>query len=213
MANEQSNWIDFLISLTPVVQTGIWAGVAIGALATLRTPLKRLAEELVRRVNQGDKVSTPWLSIEKREARERQVVEKVAENIRKEWHTSSEESSARNSELSDDEIETLLEKARHEFVDLIFPASDFQIKTGQDAKTSLYVTDWQTVSEFLNETYLAATEIGVEIPIWTYDSFWRYRNNRTGELIVKSKGHRMDMRPFESLDVLAGDILTAERVR
>lgn len=65
MAAAETNWIDFYISLTPVAQTGIWAGVAVATFLTLREPLQKLAGELVSRVNQGDDVSTPWLSLGK----------------------------------------------------------------------------------------------------------------------------------------------------
>ena len=213
MTDAGTNWIDFYISLTPVAQTGIWAGVAVAALLTFRKPLRQLAEELARRVNQGDDVSTPWLSLERREEREREIVEQVTDNIRSEIRSSSKNDENRLSGIEDADIEVLLEKVSNRFVDLIFPASDFWTKTGQDAKTSLYVTDWVTVSDFLNEAYGAARQVGVQIPAWSYGRLWRLKNQRTDEYITKLKlGQKKDKRPFEDLGINPNDVLIAERI-
>jgi hypothetical protein len=40
MADAETNWIDFYISLSPVFQPGIWAGVSVAALVILRHPIK-----------------------------------------------------------------------------------------------------------------------------------------------------------------------------
>ena len=214
MADSETNWIDFYISLTPVAQTGIWAGVAVGALLVLRTPLRQLAQELVQRVNQGDKISTPWLSLERRQERDRKVVEQVTENIRREIHTPEVQREGSLARFDDAAIDALLDEVSNRFIDLIFPASDFQTQTRKDTKTSLYVTDWGTVSDFLNDTYLTATDSGVEIPVWTYGRFWQLKNERTGQYIKKSRtGDKDDSRPFNDLDVLPGDVLIAERIR
>lgn len=66
MDDAQTNWIDFYISLSPVVQTAIWAGVAVTALVMLREPVKQFAKTVVGRVNSGDDFTTPWLSLERR---------------------------------------------------------------------------------------------------------------------------------------------------
>lgn len=66
MADAQTNWIDFYISLSPVAQTAIWAGVAITALVMLREPIKQFAQTIVGRVSSGDKLTMPWFSLERR---------------------------------------------------------------------------------------------------------------------------------------------------
>lgn len=65
MAETTTNWIDFLVSLGPVVQTAIWAGVAVAGAIWLRGPLAELANVLLGRVRDGDSITTPWLSVEK----------------------------------------------------------------------------------------------------------------------------------------------------
>ena len=214
MAEAGTNWIDFLVSLTPVAQTGIWAGVALVTLLTLRRPLKQFAEELVRRVNQGDNVSTPWLSLEKKQDREREVVKQVTENIRTEIRNPSEGKAGILPRLEDDELDALLENVRSRFVDLIFPTSEFRNETGKDVKTALYVTNWSTVSDFSDDAYIAAAENGVTIPAYTYDSYWHFKNTRTGNYVLKvSPGQRDDVRPFAQLNVSPGDVLIAERIK
>ena len=214
MAEAETNWIDFYISLTPVAQTGIWAGVAVAALLLLRKPLQKLGDELVRRVNQGDTVTTPWLSLETHKERERKVVEQVTENVRREIKSPNALKGISFSSIDDAEIDALLEKVGSRFVDLIFPASEFKTRHRDDKKTSLYVTDWPSVSDFLNETYFAAVESGVEIPIWTYGIYWRLKNSRTGEYIEKiGEGATLDSRHFKELGVIPGDVLIAERIR
>lgn len=214
MADVSTNWIDFYISLAPVVQTGIWAGVSVAALLTLRKPLRQLAEELVRRVNQGDKVSTPWLSIERRQEREREVVAQVAENLRSELNNPDKDIAVINSIIDESKIDKIINIVSSRFIYFLFSSSDFNIKSGKDVKVSLYVTEWGTVSEFLNDSYISAIESGVEIPIWTYGRYWHFRNERTGKYISKAgKGQMLDGRPFSVLDVAAGDVLVAERIR
>ena len=214
MADAQTNWIDFYISLTPVAQTGIWAGVAVSAILVLRKPLQQLGDELVRRVNQGDTVTTPWLSLEQRQERERRVVEQVTENVRKEIKAPTASQQGSLSTVDDAEIDALLEKVGNRFVDIVFPASDFVTVRRQDMKTSLYVTDWAIVSDFLNATYNAAIEGGVELPIWSYGRHWRFKNQRTGEYVEKArKGVKIDSRPFDELGIIPGDVLVAERIR
>ena len=66
MADSQTNWIDFYISLSPVAQTAIWGAVAITGLVMLREPVKQFAQTVVGRVSSGDKLTTPWLSLERR---------------------------------------------------------------------------------------------------------------------------------------------------
>ena len=202
MSDVQTNWIDFYIALTPVAQTGIWAGVAVAALLILRKPLRQIGDELVRRMQMGDTFTTPWLSIEGRQERERRVVEQVAKNVRDQMKT------------PDAEIDALLEEVSSRFIDLIFPATEFPTQRHEDTKTSLYVTDWEAASDFLNEAYNAAVESGVEVPMWTYGRYWHLKNERTGDYVEKSrKGGRLDTRPFEDLGVAPGDTLVAERIR
>ncbi|PJN92953.1 hypothetical protein CNY89_25035, partial [Amaricoccus sp. HAR-UPW-R2A-40] len=62
-----TNWIDYLISLSPVLQTAIWACVAILFAWVIKEPIRHLAERLVERVGQGDKIITPYFSIERQE--------------------------------------------------------------------------------------------------------------------------------------------------
>lgn len=67
MENSSTNWIDYLISLSPVLQTAIWACVAILFAWVIKEPIRHLAERLVERVGQGDKIITPYFSIERQE--------------------------------------------------------------------------------------------------------------------------------------------------
>lgn len=66
MADAETNRIDFYISLSPVAQTAIWAGVAVTALVILREPVKQFAKTVVSRVSSGDNLTTPWLTLERR---------------------------------------------------------------------------------------------------------------------------------------------------
>ena len=214
MAGTETNWIDFFISLAPIAQTGIWAGVAVAVLFVLRKPLQKLGDELIRRVNQGDTVTTPWLSLESREERERVIVQQVTESIRREIKAPDALNGTSLSVAEDAKIDALLNEVGSRFVDLIFPASEFETTHHEDKKTSLYVTAWPVVSDFLNEIYFAAIDSGVELPIWTYGKYWHLKNKRTGKYIEKSrKGPKLDMRPFEDLGIVPGDVLIAERIR
>ena len=213
MADAPTNWIDFAISLSPVVQTGIWAGVAFTALLMLRKPIRQLASELVQRVNQGDDVSTPWLSIEKREERERKVVQQVAENIRGELHV-KEEKLGKLSEIAEADIDEILDIVSNKFIELEFAADEFQTSDARDAKIALYMTNWETVSDFLNEAYMTARAAGVDLPIWSYGRYWHLKNVRTGEFITKSRlGEKYDSGSFLALGITAGDKLIAKRTR
>ncbi|WP_372572661.1 hypothetical protein [Ruegeria jejuensis] len=215
MANAETNWIDFYISLTPVAQTGIWAGVALASLLLLRKPLLQLGEVLTLRIKDGDKISTPWITLEGRQNRERKVVEQVTENLRREIKSSEAKQSGSLSAAKEGEIDELLEKVSSRFIDLIFPASSFDTDSREDVKVSLYFTDWVNASDFLNEVYISAVEGGIRsMPPWTYGRYWQLRNKRTGSYISKNRrGSKIDNRPFADLGVRPGDLLVAERIR
>lgn len=213
MADAETNWIDFYVALTPVAQTAIWAGVSMVVLVTLRQPLKDLAEEFVRRVNQGDAITTPWLSLERSE-RERTVVEQVTKNIRAEILPADPAKAPSRANFDEAELDTLLRDVNERFVTLLFPAIDFPSRRESDIRVELYMTEWTTVSAFLNDAYGAATGEGIEIPIWTYGRYWQLRNARTNEVLKKKKlGVEIDGRPFDIFDVRPGDTLVAERIR
>ncbi|MEL6914024.1 MAG: hypothetical protein AAFP13_05950 [Pseudomonadota bacterium] len=199
MADAETNWIDFYISLAPVAQTAIWAGVAVAVLLILRKPLRQLGDEIVRRMQMGDTFISPILTIE---SRDRKVAEQVTKDVLAQIKT------------PDADVDALLKEVGTRFIDLIFPATDFATLRREDTKTSLYVTDWEIVSDFLNDAYNAAVESGVEVPMWTYGRYWHFKNERTGEYLEKSRqGGRLDDRPFEDLGVAPGDTLVAERIR
>lgn len=71
MADAPSNWIDFLISLSPVAQTGIWAGAIVAGVLMLKKPIHNFADRLIDRVRQGDDFTTPWLSVARRKELEK----------------------------------------------------------------------------------------------------------------------------------------------
>ncbi len=211
MAEAETNWIDFFVSLAPVAQTVVWAGVTLAVLVTLKQPLKELAEGLVARVNRGDRVTTPWLSLERLE-RESKVVEQVTRDIRAEILPLA---SAAHSSIpfSESELDVKLSAVKERFITIIFKAADFMSKTGDDVRVSLYMTPWSTVSAFLNDVYFAASDHGLAIPTYSYGIHWQLRNDRTQEVIekVRLRG-AIDTRPFDELDIVAGDTLRAERV-
>ena len=166
MADAETNWIDFYISLSPVFQTGIWAGVSVAALVILRHPIKKMAGVLVRRMNQGDTISTPWISIEPNASRERTVVEQVTKNIRAEVLHQGE-SEDKTDIIDRATIEEALVKSSKRSVDIVFPGDMFETTSEQDTRVFLYLTDWVSVSDFLSHVYLSAQESGVRLPVWT----------------------------------------------
>lgn len=213
MADAASNWIDFFISLAPVVQTGIWAGVALSVAYILRAPLTQLSLELVARVKQGDDLETKFFSLKQKEGRERIVVENITENIRKEINTPFTCSSDLDISSFNDKLSGILDEIGNNFIELIFPFPAFRTIDHHSAQVSLYATDWQSVSDFLNDAYNLAIESGVDLPMWTYGKYWQFRNERTGGLIRKTKtGPTHDGRPFTEIDVTPGDRLVAERI-
>ncbi len=214
MANAETNWIDFFISLTPVAQTGIWAGVAVGLVLMLRRPIQQFASELVQRVNDGDRITTPFVTIERQQGRDQRVVDKFTSNFRNEIKTTENEREGPFTGIDADQVDALLDKVGRQFIDLKFLAKEFKTKNNIDTKISLYITDWLSVSEFLNDVYFAAVESGIKIPIWTYGKYWRLKNERTGEILIKNViGEKLDTRPFDHLCVKPGDVLIAERVK
>lgn len=62
---QQTNWIDFLISLSPVFETVLWVGVTLLVLFSLKPQIASLATILVERIRSGDKVTFSYLSLEK----------------------------------------------------------------------------------------------------------------------------------------------------
>lgn len=65
MAEAPTNWIDYLVSLSPVLQTGLWSGVALTAIYFFKSPLADLIQRLATRVKDGDDIKTPWISFER----------------------------------------------------------------------------------------------------------------------------------------------------
>ena len=65
MADTQTNWIDLYVSLVPAAQTVVWAAIVAAALYMLRKPILELANLLKQRIAQGDRLVTPWLSLER----------------------------------------------------------------------------------------------------------------------------------------------------
>jgi hypothetical protein len=65
MAEGETNWIDFLVSLVPLGQTLIWAALAATVLWLLRSPISGVFMSLADRVRRGDDVESPWLSVKR----------------------------------------------------------------------------------------------------------------------------------------------------
>lgn len=212
MADAETNWIDFYISLAPVVQTSIWAGVAVFGTLSFRKPLSKLIDELVHRVTRGDKITTPWLSLSSSELRERTIVDQVTGEI----NSSIVESNIHADVPLDDIFESTkkrLEEIRERFVTINFSADDFDTKYRKDVNVSLYMTGWSSVSDFLNDVYVAAKTSGVKLPIWSYGQYWEMINSRTKSPIRKQYiGDKIDERQFEVLDIVAGDRLISIRL-
>jgi hypothetical protein len=153
------------------------------------------------------------MSIEPYASREPTVVEQVTKNIRAEVLHQGE-SEDKNDIIDRATIEESLIKSSKRSVDIVFPGDMFETTSEQDTRVFLYLTDWISVSDFLNHVYLSARESSVRLPAWTFGSHWILRNTRTGDVLKKSRhGVKIDSRPFKDLDVHPGDVLVAEKLK
>jgi hypothetical protein len=114
-----------------------------------------------------------------------------------------------NSEI--ERIDDIATRIRSKFIEVRFDSNRFKCK--KDVKFELYADGWHNVSEFLNDIYMKAINEGVDIPIWTYGTYWQLRNIATGDVIAKCVTGRLeDRRPFGDLDISGGTILCAELI-
>lgn len=211
MVARATNWIDFYISIGAFAETVIWACVAAFAILVFRIPANKLLEAFVERVKRGDDVATPWFSFASRESHEKEIVKAVADNIRSEIVASVDDEKLGTFDV--EKIEKAISSVTNKFITVTFPFQYFQNSVERDLIIDIYMKNWGIVSEFLNDIWFSARDSGIDIPIWTYGSYWILKNVRTGETISKSPGNRnIDSRDFTVLGIKPGDQLLAERI-
>lgn len=71
MKDGATNWIDYLISLSPVLQTLVLALLIGIALWIFKDHFSDIARRVADRVQQGDDLKTPWLSLERKKELEK----------------------------------------------------------------------------------------------------------------------------------------------
>ena len=200
-----------IVALVPLMQTAVWAVVAVSVIILLRKPIQNLAVQLASRVNDGDTLSTPWLTIERREDRERQVVQQVTESVKLALPDGDGAENGNSSDRS--KIDQLIDDVGNRFIEVVFPYPDFKGHRTHPTRISMYLTNWGSVSEFSDDVYFAAHQQGIQLPAYRYGTYWQLINQRIGSPVLKEDiDKKEDHRPFDVLDIQAGDTLLASRV-
>lgn len=200
MADPQTNWIDFWISLNRVAETGIWACV-VGYLAfRFRMPISSVVASVSRRVERGDNVDLFGLKLEavKATASLESDIENVVRSVINQC--TSADSSQNAKELSEKVISSIRKKS--------FLIIDFT-KVGKPEGRSVPYSQFESIGLLLRYIWVEAAVF----PEHSYGRKWIIRNERTGEYLVhigsryarSHLGTNWDERALSAVDILVGD--------
>jgi hypothetical protein len=209
-----TNWIDYLISLSPVIQTAIWAGAAIGAVFAFRSHLQTIAESLVTRIREGDKLITPWITVERRveQVQRSEVVDtKIEESVRSVLSSAKVQA---GSDVNFQEIaEKLLSKIRK---DAFLTIDTTRIKDARGRIWSVPYSEFQSIGLLLRYIWIEAGVFSTS----SYGIEWRIKNDTADKYLddVGSKyaqrvlRSRWDDRTLNEVGINVGDKISVHRI-